>query len=666
MRAAQCIYKASLVLTISYRKFWQQISKACGLRRAECPGIDGTALQVYGYAHGFLPEKVEKSKVRSPRMPIDCKGITVNCNEIRGVSMNNLKGYTILLILVGGLAAFLGARARVWANPQESGAAVVADLSQMLRAPLAYNRQRVAFQCRFAATGSLYRDSSDFFTPQTHDNFAIWPAEAHLWDRNSRRNILPSLYLPKTSTLLCSVLRKLPRYTKIEITGTIVTTYANLPWIEVENIRLLPDEGLSEEMLVEIARGLELLQSDNPAAAEVSFNSALRAGAPDYVTAFVNARLSACRQALQPQVAQTAPKSLLERAEAAASEGRIGHALDLYDLAAQNDSNLRQNKAFNTNIGLLYLRSEQPHRFSKAKEHLDLAHAADGSDQRVLLALAQIAAHNRAYAAAEEYAGRTLEIDPENTAARRLLAEVMSERLSNERDAARQAPASAPVHITAQSVRPEYLELGREKLGRGDFAGAEHDLRLALSVDATEQAVRNLLASALLAQGKSTEAQLVLSGAPLPESAHGVVPQGIEQELKVEALQEEFIEEMSAEPLAVPAVAATIPAVPTAVTGADFGGALSEMNRLQKELESISPVHLLEPADKVSTLNSGKDTPVQINEFLLPQAAPLPQTPAAPKNTAEKKPAPVKANDITLPDVAPAAKSDRRLPDWAQ
>ncbi len=556
--------------------------------------------------------------------------------------MKNLRRYAVILTFCGLAAGFAGFKARAYANPPAPGAAVSVELNKVIGKPGEFDGQAIVFSCRFAATGKLFRQNDRQFTSRTYANFSVWPDGAPLWDKSARRNTLPSLYINRENSTLMKQLGALRRYDLVVVTGTITDTYANMPWIEVTSLQAVSEKegAITDALLNEISRGVEMLGGGNKVEAARILQSAVSTGVPAYIADYV-----------QSQIAQSLPKPVQERevtdhlaliaaGRAAAAKGDIAGAIEQYRKAGAGASPVLKEIWFYRELGQLFLISRDADRYAKARNLF--AHANDmsgGKDVLSLACLGQIAAEQKDFVHAEEFLNQSLKLDPQNVLASKLLAKVV---------AAQQAVRESAKPVTGGVVAlapASALQAGRDSMQRGDFTQAEQHLRTALTAsegDVVQQA-RTLLASVLLAQNKTAEAMKFLESAPVAKSsaAHAAevsIPQAVATARSGHAI--------TAEPQ--PASRSNNVTVLPEVTLDDLDQATKEMNRIGKELEANTG----RPATTAKPINNETQAPGKLSQ---------PATEAPVKTLAQPT---VKKSEQPAKPIT-RTTTDSSLPDWA-
>lgn len=155
----------------------------------------------------------------------------------------------------------------------------------------------VKFRCRFAMVGHLFKHFYTEFAPERHFNFAVWPMDAQLWQMKDRRQVLPTLYVDKTSEKVYDAMKNLKRYDAVEVEGQVMSTYAKMPWILVTKITLLGNVKfmISEGAIANIRQGLKLMESGEYTLAAKQLEEAIQKGVPEDQSPLILQYLGQCR-----------------------------------------------------------------------------------------------------------------------------------------------------------------------------------------------------------------------------------------------------------------------------------------------------------------------------------------------------------------------------------
>jgi tetratricopeptide (TPR) repeat protein len=193
-----------------------------------------------------------------------------------------------LLLLSGGASAW----PPIAQDKEEDELRV--ELREVMDAPDSFEGHEISFEARFMSRGNLFKRFNTNFTRRHYNNFSVWPIDAELWDVEARRDLVPTLYLHVRHQKLREVLRQLKQYDAIEVKGTVETSYAGLPWIEVEDLRPVETESvqLSRQALVHVADATKLFNQGRYGLAEEQYRLAMEAGLPDVHMVHVHQRIA--------------------------------------------------------------------------------------------------------------------------------------------------------------------------------------------------------------------------------------------------------------------------------------------------------------------------------------------------------------------------------------
>lgn len=156
------------------------------------------------------------------------------------------------------------------------------SLEDIMKAPSQYLEREVFFYCRFATTANLFKNVSTRFNANEYTNFAVWPDKTRLWETEGRKNILPTLYVPKNKPEMMATLHALKRYELIAITGMVLNVYARCPWILVTKIEQIeqPQDQINAAVVEHMQSGHEALRSNFGGIAARHYEQALQFGLP--------------------------------------------------------------------------------------------------------------------------------------------------------------------------------------------------------------------------------------------------------------------------------------------------------------------------------------------------------------------------------------------------
>ncbi|MCX7934443.1 MAG: hypothetical protein N3A66_04190, partial [Planctomycetota bacterium] len=195
-------------------------------------------------------------------------------------------------------AVVLAAAAEAWAWPRDKERKrLEVDLKEVMTNPSAYLNRLIRFRCRFAMNGNLFKHLNSPFNPVEYVNFAVWPIDARLWEREARKAVLPTLYLNKTALAEIAVLRDCQRYDTLWLTGEVVVVYAGIPWVRVEKVEKDKDkaEEINDATIAHLSEGMALLEQNQASLAVKHLEMALSGQVPQRHKGFVIGQLAAAR-----------------------------------------------------------------------------------------------------------------------------------------------------------------------------------------------------------------------------------------------------------------------------------------------------------------------------------------------------------------------------------
>lgn len=174
-------------------------------------------------------------------------------------------------------------------------------LSEIAAAPRSYVGHEVRFDCRFAMRGNIFNNFNTRFSERDYINFAVWDAEAELWDADARRQVVPTLYVPVNDEELRRVIKARQRYDLLTVTAVVENSYADLPWLRVLGIEVSdrPEDELSAPVLKRIHNAFTLQEQAKDDLAIEQLDLALQAGVPAVYQPTVQSRLAQSYVALE-------------------------------------------------------------------------------------------------------------------------------------------------------------------------------------------------------------------------------------------------------------------------------------------------------------------------------------------------------------------------------
>ena len=120
--------------------------------------------------------------------------------------------------------------------------------------------------------------------------FSLWPLSARLWVKGDRTTSLPTIYLPKDNPDVQALLSA-PRYSLVDIRGTVTNDFKNTPFIEVQYFNVLDPALYTESTLADMMEGMDAAAQNRPAEAVARLERALRGSLAEPARLIVHMRL---------------------------------------------------------------------------------------------------------------------------------------------------------------------------------------------------------------------------------------------------------------------------------------------------------------------------------------------------------------------------------------
>jgi hypothetical protein len=114
---------------------------------------------------------------------------------------------------------------------------VTVGIRDLKQGPEKFVGLTVRFEGMFHNLENLW---APFFTPFVREDylvFSVWPSDAEIWTKDGRLDDLPTCFLRKSDKLVKMLLNLKP-YIPIQVSGTVLSDFHKLPWIEVSSIEV--------------------------------------------------------------------------------------------------------------------------------------------------------------------------------------------------------------------------------------------------------------------------------------------------------------------------------------------------------------------------------------------------------------------------------------------
>jgi len=180
-----------------------------------------------------------------------------------------------------GLAAKSAATPTTWAEIHDNASALLG--------------RRVRFVVQFKEPVPAWRAYQSRFGPRTHLAFQAWADEQFLWLREQHDAPLVRCFVRRGSYDE-RTLEAAGTYQRFEVVGTLRELFLGVPWVEVEELRGLP-ERVGEGVVIHAARAVELIREESWALAQAELQQALQATLPAPARRELERLLQGCRDA---------------------------------------------------------------------------------------------------------------------------------------------------------------------------------------------------------------------------------------------------------------------------------------------------------------------------------------------------------------------------------
>ena len=360
--------------------------------------------------------------------------------------MSKYRNYILFIVILASAAIIIGSKAKAWSKPEKKSKAIVISLPEISKNSKLMAHEKVKIRCRFATCGTMFRKNDDIFTPENFENFSVWEDKIKFWDNAELKNVYPTLYVAKSNQKTIDKIRMLQRFTEIEITGTIESVYANMPWIRVENIELIARDELDQTMVSQIKRANDFIAQNEFQKAKICMEIAQENQEPQYVHNYIVEQQEKIeyitRQKIQTEKAKIA-SDLLTQARNNARTKNYEKAATAYGKALQASEKYKKSAAIHKEIAGFFIDFYQEDKDTalleySIKEFQKANRLSNTKDSDILYALAYIenikAKKTHNYTKAEKLAKECLAINSLHYGGRKLLTEIMSAQLSYERN----------------------------------------------------------------------------------------------------------------------------------------------------------------------------------------------------------------------------------------
>ena len=174
----------------------------------------------------------------------------------------------------------------VIAQNQDSEELQVLTFQKLQANPNAFKAAEITFRGQFHKLSGVFSPFFTLYTPSGFLNFAAWEYDAPIWKKEVFKSDFPFLYVAKGDRDLCDRISNMKAFTRFEATGVVESTFNDIPWIRVHEVKELP-RGLTKETIRHMAKGYAFKLKDNHLNAAIEFSKAYHKNLPEDVRTLI-------------------------------------------------------------------------------------------------------------------------------------------------------------------------------------------------------------------------------------------------------------------------------------------------------------------------------------------------------------------------------------------
>lgn len=149
------------------------------------------------------------------------------------------------------------------------------SLERIRQNPEVYQNVHVKFRILLNRVGEIW---SPFYSPFDFGNyvgFSGWEPDESIWTKRGIVNDFPFLFISNYHEDIEKVL-EVPRFSLLEIKGTVSSSFSNKAWIEIRQVRILKKKMMTKKSLRSLVLGQKNDQAGNPVQAIRNYKNGLR------------------------------------------------------------------------------------------------------------------------------------------------------------------------------------------------------------------------------------------------------------------------------------------------------------------------------------------------------------------------------------------------------
>jgi hypothetical protein len=142
----------------------------------------------------------------------------------------------VAVLLLAGIATGLLVPVLRAEDPTVTPASVC--IRELRSSPEKFVGAPIQFEGMFHGLENLWLPFFSTFVREDYLVFSVWPNDAKVWTRDGRLDDLPTCFLRNNDPAISTLLSLKP-YVPVQVSGTVLSDFHKMPWIEVTNIRVL-------------------------------------------------------------------------------------------------------------------------------------------------------------------------------------------------------------------------------------------------------------------------------------------------------------------------------------------------------------------------------------------------------------------------------------------
>ena len=155
----------------------------------------------------------------------------------------------------------------------------VVELRDIVAKPRSFRGKQLTFFCIVRGPDNVFFPQNRLLSRTRYANFTVWPDGTPLWDAAAYANSeFPTLYISRTHPDQATLMR-VPRYTRIEVTGSVRALVGRRPCIEIASWR---ESGhrLGRDVVDSVVRARAFVRGGDARLARSNFREAMAVDLP--------------------------------------------------------------------------------------------------------------------------------------------------------------------------------------------------------------------------------------------------------------------------------------------------------------------------------------------------------------------------------------------------